>query len=62
MKAEKIIKLREKHGATQSQLAEFLGINQASVSRLERGQAKPSGPVERLLRQLEKGEIQWQIK
>jgi transcriptional regulator with XRE-family HTH domain len=33
--------LREKAGLNQSQLAERLGVDQASVSRWERGQGEP---------------------
>ncbi len=37
---------------SQEQLAGYLGINRATVSRMEAGRLPPSGPVERLLRQL----------
>lgn len=43
--------LREDRGWTQAQMADYLGCDQATVSRMERG-ASISGPVERLLRQL----------
>ncbi|MFC3072388.1 helix-turn-helix domain-containing protein [Shinella pollutisoli] len=41
--------LRECRGWSQQELAEHLGVDQATVSRLERG-AEPSGPVAKLLR------------
>lgn len=44
-----IIALRRKNGWSQSDLASRLGVDQATVSRLERG-AKVSGPIARLLR------------
>jgi DNA-binding transcriptional regulator YiaG len=37
---------------TQEELASYLGVDRATVSRMETGQP-PSGPIERLLRQLE---------
>ena len=40
--------IRTKLGLTQTQMAEALGINQATVSRLEKG-AKPSRPVLKLM-------------
>jgi len=40
--------LREKLGWTQDQLAEYLGLDRSSVSRMESGR-EPSGPVRRLL-------------
>nr|WP_047573240.1 helix-turn-helix transcriptional regulator [Methylobacterium sp. ZNC0032] len=45
-------RLRLAKGWTQPQLAEFLGVRQATISRLENGQAE-SGPVSRLLDLLE---------
>ncbi|MBY5763604.1 helix-turn-helix domain-containing protein [Rhizobium leguminosarum] len=45
--------LREKLGWTQDRLAEYLGVDRSSVSRMENGQP-PSGPVERLLSVLKK--------
>ena len=43
--------LRERLGWTQSQMAEHLGLDRSSVSRLETGQ-HPKGPTEKLLRAL----------
>lgn len=40
--------LRERIGWTQEQLAEFLGLDRSTVSRIENGQPV-SGPVRRLL-------------
>ncbi|WP_368046090.1 helix-turn-helix domain-containing protein [Rhizobium sp. CBN3] len=45
--------LREKLGWTQDRLADYLGVDRSSVSRMENGQS-PSGPVERLLSVLKK--------
>jgi transcriptional regulator with XRE-family HTH domain len=43
--------LREALGWNQQQLAEYLGLDRSSVSRMEKGQ-DPKGPTLRLLRQL----------
>lgn len=43
--------IREKCGWNQFQLAEYLGVDRSSVSRMENGQ-KPSGAVRRLLQGL----------
>ena len=43
--------IREKCGWNQLQLAEYLGVDRSSVSRMENGQ-KPSGSVRRLLQGL----------
>jgi transcriptional regulator with XRE-family HTH domain len=40
--------LREARGWTQGDLAEYLGLDRSSVSRLERGQ-KPKGPTAKLI-------------
>lgn len=40
--------LRESKGWSQQQMADELGVNQATVSRIERG-SDPPGPVKRLL-------------
>jgi len=42
-------RLRDRMGWSQRQLAEFLGVEQATVSRIERGEWEPSGPVLKLL-------------
>lgn len=44
--------LRTRLGMSQQALADYLGVNQATVSRLEQGQ-RPSGPVLKLIEQLE---------
>jgi len=44
--------IREKHGWTQEQLADYLGLDRSSVSRMENGQ-EPKGPTEKLLIHLE---------
>lgn len=48
--------LRRARGWSQSRMAEFLNCDQATVSRLENGQAEP-GPIARLLDYLETGEL-----
>lgn len=52
MKPETIKSFRESRGWNQQKLAEELGIDQATVSRIERGAAQPSGPVARLLERI----------
>lgn len=49
MTGEEIKKLRTDLGWPQWKLAEYLGVEQGTVSRLEGGQWEPSGPVCRLL-------------
>lgn len=44
--------IRQRHNWTQEQLAEYLGLDRSTVSRLERGK-EVKGPVAKLLRQLE---------
>lgn len=53
MKGRKIKKLREAKGWSQRQLGEYLGVEQATVSRLENDQWPATGPVVRLLEALE---------
>lgn len=48
----RIERLRNAMNWTQPRMAEYLGVRQATVSRLENGQAE-SGPISRLLDQLE---------
>jgi transcriptional regulator with XRE-family HTH domain len=43
--------LREQLGWDQTQMAEYLGLDRSSVSRMENGQ-EPKGPVLKLLQQL----------
>ncbi|MGO6707629.1 helix-turn-helix domain-containing protein [Rhizobium johnstonii] len=45
--------LRKRLNWTQDRLAEYLGVDRSSISRMENGQPA-SGPVERLLSMLEK--------
>src|SRR5712671_1753062 len=40
--AMQVVELREKHGLTQAQLAELSGIDQADISRIERGSTSPT--------------------
>lgn len=40
--AMQVVDLREKHGLTQGQLAERCGVNQADISRIERGSTSPT--------------------
>lgn len=40
--ASEVAALRAKRGLTQQQLAEFAGVDQADVSKIERGVAHPS--------------------
>ncbi len=53
MKGRNIKKLREARGWSQRQLGEYLGIEQATVSRLENDEWPASGPVVKLLEALE---------
>jgi transcriptional regulator with XRE-family HTH domain len=49
MTGEEIRQMRVAMGWSQRQLGEHLGIEQATVSRLENGEWEPSRPVRRLL-------------
>lgn len=50
----KISSIRKACGfASQSDLAEYLGVDQSTISRWEKGRQEPSGPALVLLRQLE---------
>lgn len=40
--AMQIIDLRERHGLTQAELAERCGMDQADISRIERGSTSPT--------------------
>jgi ribosome-binding protein aMBF1 (putative translation factor) len=40
--AMQVIERREKHGLTQAELAERCGIDQADISRIERGSTSPT--------------------
>ena len=40
--AMQVIELREKHGLTQAQLARLSGVDQADISRIERGSTSPT--------------------
>lgn len=40
--AIQVIELRERHGLTQTQLAERCGLDQADISRVERGAVSPT--------------------
>ncbi|KQV27577.1 hypothetical protein ASC97_04140 [Rhizobium sp. Root1203] len=41
--------LRERLNWTQDRLADYLGVDRSTVSRMENGQHRVSGPVDRLL-------------
>ena len=43
--AMQVVELRERHGLTQSQLAEQCGMDQADISRIERGSTSPTTRV-----------------
>jgi putative transcriptional regulator len=47
--AERVRHLRERAGMLQAEFADYLGINQSTVSRLEAGNWPPRGPVIKLL-------------
>lgn len=51
MTPEAIKSFRERHEWSQQQLAEQLGVDQATVSRMENG-VEPRGPVRRLLERM----------
>ncbi len=40
--ATQVLELRERHGLTQAQLAEQCGMDQADISRIERGSTSPT--------------------
>lgn len=40
--AMQVVALRERHGLTQAELAERTGIDQADISRIERGSTSPT--------------------
>lgn len=48
-----IREIREAKNWTQDQMADYLGLDRSSVSRMECGRP-PSGPVEKLLQLLER--------
>lgn len=54
MDAERIKRLRERLGLPQWKFAEILGVRQATVSRLESGLMIASGPLAKLLTQLDR--------
>lgn len=49
---EEIIQARETRSWNQHALANYVGVDQATVSRWERGKAKPRGAALRLLHML----------
>lgn len=52
--AMQVIALREQRGMTQAQLAELSGINQADISRIERGATNPTAKtLQRIARALD---------
>lgn len=54
---ERIAELRRKLELSQDQLAEKLGVNRSNVSRWERGETRPRGPVCKLLDTLGTAEV-----
>lgn len=53
MTGDDIKKIRSDREWSQKRLSEYLGVEQATISRLEAGQWAASGPVLKLLEQLE---------
>lgn len=51
MTPELIKTTRMNRGLSQEAVAELIGVDQATVSRLERGELEPSKPVKKLLEQ-----------
>ena len=49
---EAIIEFRQRQAWSQAKLAAELGVNQATVSRLENGHGVPDGPVQKLLERM----------
>ena len=43
--AMQVVELRERHGLTQTQLAERCGMDQADISRIERGSTSPTARI-----------------
>lgn len=52
---QKLLRLRLEREWSQQRMAEFIGIKQASVSRLENDEWEPSMPVQRIVETLEQG-------
>lgn len=50
--SERAEELRKQKGWSQERLAEYLGVDRATVSRIENGR-EASGPIKRLLVQLQ---------
>lgn len=46
---DRIIEFRIQRGLSQKEMAELLGVDQGTVSKMETGKIRPSGPVDRLL-------------
>jgi DNA-binding transcriptional regulator YiaG len=49
MKHINVRAIRESLGLSQTQMAERLGVNQSTVSKLERGIYAPDGPILKML-------------
>lgn len=49
MTGKDLLEYRQRHGLKQSDIANFLSVDQASVSFWERDKVQPSGPAEKLL-------------
>ena len=55
MKPTHFAAIRRKHDLTMDQLAAYLGLTKAAVSRYESGSRPIPGPVARLMRLLDEG-------
>jgi transcriptional regulator with XRE-family HTH domain len=53
MTGEQIKELRKSLGYTQARLAEEVGVTPNTIARYERGEFKPSSPVQKLMKMLQ---------
>ena len=53
MNAERVARIRKDAGLTQAELADIVGVKQASVSRWERGVVPPEKQAATILRRIE---------
>jgi transcriptional regulator with XRE-family HTH domain len=53
MFGQRLKNIREQRDWSQYDLADFLGLEQGTISRLERDEWEPSGPVKKLIDALE---------
>ncbi len=61
MDRKKIIRLRERRGWDQKQLADYLGVHRTTVNRLENGKVVPKGAVAKMLMALEQDQKQVEL-